>query len=233
LIAYTHLTLTRPANGGQFARRLAHVALLLPLALGPFATGASAADPTPGGTTAATSAPVYRPPARGKPRGRVGGGTRGAGAPLAVLTALVPEHTGATLAARPSLFWNLTALPPENAKLVFVLTNDESVEPLVEVELARPTLAGVQRTDLAAYGVELRTGVEYEWSVTLASDPARRSSDVVTVGWIERVEPPAGVATSDPVALAGAGLWYDAFAAAPADLRQQLLRDAGLATFVP
>ena len=74
----------------------------------------------------------------------------------------------------------------------------------------------------------LRTGLEYEWSVTLASDPARRSSDRVTVGWIERVEPPTGVSPTDPAALATAGLWYDAFAAAPPALRQTLLRDAGL-----
>ena len=187
-----------------------------------------AADPAPATPTTAKSAPVYQPPARGKPRGRVGGGSRGAGSTLPALTALVPDHTGETLAAQPSLFWNLAPLPPEGAKLVFALTHDESVEPLVEAELARPAAAGIQRIDLASYGVELRTGAEYEWSVAITLDPSRRSRDVVTVGWIERVEPPAGLATSDPRALAAAGFWYDAFASAPADLRQTLLRDAGL-----
>jgi hypothetical protein len=159
----------------------------------------------------------------------VGGGSRGATATLPALTALVPDHTGETLAAQPSLFWNLAPLPPAAAKLVFVLTNEESIEPLVEAELVRPAAAGIQRIDLAAYGVELRTGLEYEWSVTLAMDPARRSRDVVTVGWIERAEPPGGLAKTDPAALASAGFWYDAFAAAPAELRETLLRDAGLA----
>jgi hypothetical protein len=209
-------------------RRLAHLAWLLPLALFVSAPAALAADPAPATSTAVKSAPVYQPPARGKPRGRVGGGSRGVGGTLPSLTALVPDHTGETLSPKPSLFWNLSALPPEGAKLVFVLTSDESIEPLVEAELARPTAAGIQRVDLERYGVELRTGVEYEWSVAIALDPSRHSRDVVTVGWIERSEPPAGLATGDPRALAEAGFWYDAFAAAPAELRQTLLRDAGL-----
>lgn len=209
-------------------RRLAHLAWLLPLALSLLAHEVRAADPAPAGPATAKPAPVYQPPARGKPRGRVGGGSRGTGSTLPALTALVPDHTGETVAAQPSLFWNLAPLPPENAKLVFVLTNDESVEPLVEAELARPKSAGIQRIDLASYGVELRTGTEYEWSVALTLDPARHSRDVVTVGWIERADPPAGLAMKDPRALAVAGFWYDAFANAPADLRQTLLRDAGL-----
>jgi hypothetical protein len=214
-------------------RRLAHLMLLLPLAFALPVLEAGAADPAPATTPSTaekvTTAPAYQPPARGKPRGRVGGGTRGAGSTLPALTALVPDHTGETLAAQPSLFWNLAPLPPAGAKLVFVLTNEESIEPLIEAELARPAAAGIQRVDLATYGVELRTGLEYEWSVTLTMDPARRSRDLVTVGWIERVEPPDGLSTTDPAALGVAGFWYDAFAAAPAGLRQTLLRDAGLA----
>lgn len=201
----------------------------MPLALTSYAPPARAADPSAGGaTTAVAAAPVYKPPARGKPRGRVGGGTRGAGAPPGALTALVPDHTGLTLSATPALFWNLGALPDANAKLVFVLANDESVEPVLEIDLARPSATGIQRTDLSTYGVELRTGVEYEWSIALETDPARRSSDVVTVGWIERVEAPEGLAAADATALAGAGIWYDAFAAASPEQRRQLLRDAGL-----
>jgi hypothetical protein len=219
-------------------RRLAQFAWLLPLALSLVAPEPRAADPAPATPTTATAttpkpAPVYQPPARGKPRGRVGGGARGLGSTLPALTALVPDHTGETLKPQPSLFFALAPLPPEGGKLVFVLSSDESVEPLVEAELARPSAAGLQRIDLASYGVELRTGLEYEWSVAITLDPERRSRDVVTVGWIERTEPPAGLATNDPRALAVAGFWYDAFASAPAELRQTLLRDAGLDALAP
>ncbi len=215
-------------------RRLADLRWLLPLALSLVAVEPRAAEPAPGTPTTATptptatSTPVYQPPARGKPRGRVGGGTRGAGSALPALVALVPEHTGETVSAQPSLFFALGSLPPEDEKLVFTLTNDESAEPLVEAELARPEAPGIQRIDLARFGVELRIGLEYEWSVALALDPARRSRDQLTVGWIERAEPPAGLAANDPRALARAGFWYDAFASASADLRATLLRDAGL-----
>ena len=219
-------------------RRLAPLAWLLPLALPLIALELRAADPAPSTPTTATTAtttapPVYQPPSRGKPRGRVGGGTRGAGSTSPALVALVPDHTGETVAAQPSLFYALAPLPPDGAKLVFALTSDESSEPLIEAELARPMVAGIQRIDLARYGVELRSGLEYEWSVALALEPDRRSRDQITVGWIERTEPPAGLATNDARALAAAGFWYDAFASASADLRQILLRDAGLDALVP
>ncbi len=213
-------------------RRLDPLTLILALAFAPPMLQAGAAEPAPPVTPVTapktTAPPAYQPPARGKPRGRVGGGTRGTGSTLPALTALVPDHTGETLAAQPSLFWNLAPLPPVEAKLVFVLTSEDSIEPLVEAELPRPAQAGIQRVDLASYGVELRTGLEYEWSVTLAMEPGRHSRDVITVGWIERVEAPTGLSTTDPAALGAAGFWYDAFAAAPAGLRLTLLRDAGL-----
>ena len=88
---------------------------------------------------------------------------------------------------------------------------------------------GVQEIELATYAVELRAEVEYEWTVTLVADPAKRSADLITAGWIERVAAPAGLDASDPAALAAQGLWYDAFARAPEALRQAMLRDAGLA----
>jgi len=220
---------TRHATSRRIARALARLALLLLLALP--AAYARAADPeeTSSAAPVATTT-VYKPPARGKPRGRVGGGTRSAGAAaLAGPLALVPDHTGGTLSAQPSLFYSLAALPPENAKLVFALTSEDAVEPLVERELARPTAPGIQEIALAGSAVELQPEVEYEWTVTLVSDPAKRSADVITAGWIERVPPPPGLDASDPAALAAHGLWYDAFAKASADLRQSLLRDAGLA----
>jgi hypothetical protein len=201
---------------------------VLPLLLPP--ERASAEDPAQTAASPVAAAPVYKPPARGKPRGRVGGGTRSAGAIVAAPLALVPDHTGATLSAQPSLFYSLAALPPQGAKLVFALTNEESVEPLVESELTRPAAPGVQEIALAKYGVELQPDVEYEWTVTLVTDPEKRSADVITAGWIERVAAPAGLnAASDPAELAAQGLWYDAFARAPEPLRQAMLRDAGLA----
>src|SRR5262249_44535388 len=68
-------------------------------------------------TAKAPSVPVYKPPLRGAPGGRVGGGTRGAsGRDIFVLSVLAPDHTGLTIQEQPSLFWfisNDTSLPVE------------------------------------------------------------------------------------------------------------------------
>src|SRR5437867_13335867 len=54
----------------------------------------------------AASAPVYKPPLRGAPGGRVGGGTRGTQErDIFVLSVLAPDHTGLTTREQPSLFW--------------------------------------------------------------------------------------------------------------------------------
>ena len=61
-----------------------------------------AESPPTGGVSAA---PVYRPPLRGAPRGRVGGGSRGTGRESFVLSVLAPDHTGLTTSEQPSLYW--------------------------------------------------------------------------------------------------------------------------------
>jgi hypothetical protein len=190
------------------------------------------------------AAPVYRPPARGKPRARVGGGVRGGGRDLPSLHVLVPEHTGQTLSDQPSLFWYLDGPPPEDATLVFTLIDETSVEPLVEAELERPARAGIYRIELAEHAVRLGRGTEYEWSVVLVVDPEQRSKDIVSAGWIDRVEAPADLGAAGEShsvrAYAEHGLWYDALAAAseriradpaspePRGARDALLRQVGL-----
>ncbi|MCH7644479.1 MAG: DUF928 domain-containing protein [Myxococcales bacterium] len=192
--------------------------------------------------------PLYQPPARGKPRSRVGSAVRSAGQQWPALTALVPEHTGLTASEGPSLFWHVDEAPPSDALVVFALTDEEHLDPLVEVELTPPKAAGIQRIDLGQLGVELRSGSEYQWSVALVVDADQRARDVVAVGYVERVQMPSGLANlSNPTAreLAAHGLWYDALTAAedqirsdPEDLeprraRDGLLRQAGLEAAVP
>jgi len=187
--------------------------------------------------------PVYRPPARGKPRERVGGAVRGVGHEWPAIAALVPDHIGLTVAGRPSLFWYLEGVVPGDASLVFALTDDESVDPLVESWLPAPQRSGIQRIDLADFDVELRTGQEYQWTVALVVDPAQRAKDIVAVGYIVRVEPPTSLPPERPASVrdyAANGLWYDALTAAadrtrrePGDpaaraARDGLLRQVGL-----
>src|SRR5262245_58427668 len=70
----------------------------------------------PKAATLTPAVPVYQPPLRGAPGGRVGGGTRGSGREVFVLTVLAPDHSALTVSEQPSLFWyvsSLTSLPIE------------------------------------------------------------------------------------------------------------------------
>jgi hypothetical protein len=136
-----------------------------------------------------------------------------AGLALPALLALTPEHLAQTVSEQPSLFWHIDAAAPEGARVVFTLIDDAHIEPLVEMELSAPHAAGVQRVRLADCGVALELGVEYEWSIALVTDPANRSRDVVSTGYMRRVEWPAALDPGAPTsahAYAALGLWYDA-----------------------
>ncbi len=200
-----------------------------------------------GGST--VQGPVYKPPLRGAPAGRVGGGTRGAGGPgrdVFVLSVLAPDHNGLTVSQQPTLYWFIsadTALPVE-----FAIIDPNATDPLLEKALPVPVKRGVHQIRLADHGVKLQPGIAYRWSVTVVPDSARRSRDILASGVVELVQPPTELAAKLPSAskselpsiYAEAGIWYDAVAAistlidaAPGDValqrqRASLLAQAGL-----
>ncbi len=207
-------------------------------------------SPPPSTPTAATSTaavPVYKPPLRSAPGGRVGGGTRGTpGRDTFTLSVLAPDHSGLTVSDQPALYWFISAdisLPVE-----VTIADPNGTQPLMELRVPGPVKRGVQHVRLAEQGVKLAPGITYRWSVTVVSDPNRRSRDILASGTIERVEPPAGLDASLkgaskatlPSLYAEAGIWYDALAAlselieaspSDADLlrhREALLAQAGL-----
>ena len=192
------------------------------------------------------SSPVYKPPLRGAPGWRVGGGTRGTPGSMFILSVLVPDHTGLTLKEQPSLFWFIsgdTSLPVE-----LTISDPNASEPLLETRIPGPVKRGVHRVRLADYGVRLVPGVAYQWSVSVIPDSARRSRDIVGSGKIERIElssdlqAQVGGAGREDLATryAEAGIWYDALEAvsdqierSPGDnksvgYRAALLRQVGL-----
>lgn len=163
------------------------------------------------------TAVIYKPPLRGAPGGRVGGGTRGT-ANVFVLSALAPDHMGLTANEQPSLYWfisNPTTLPVEVA-----IMDPQGVKPLFERRLTGPVDKGVHRIDLSELGVKLAPGVPYRWSVTVIPDANRRSRDILAAATIERIDVPTEVRAKveqarkeDLTAVyAEAGLWYEALA---------------------
>jgi len=188
-------------------------------------------QPKAAATTAAV--PVYKPPLRGAPGGRIGGGTRGSGREVFVLTVLAPDHSALTVSEQPSLFWYIsssTSLPIE-----VTLMDVRTTQPVLETKLAAPGAPGVHRIRLADYGVRLEPGVPYRWFVTVVPNSDRRSRDILAGGAIERIEPPQALTAKlaqarkeDTAALyAEAGVWYDALSAI-SDQIDKAPSDAGL-----
>jgi hypothetical protein len=171
--------------------------------------------PKPGTVTV----PVYKPPLRGAPGGRVGGGTRGTLRDLFVLSALAPDHSGLTVQEQPTLYWFISG--PTSFPVELTVSDPRATKPLVETRLPSPVAAGVHSVRLADHGVRLTPGVQYRWFVAVVPDPGRRSRDILAGGTIERIDGPEGLRTQVaqasrerlPFIYAEAGLWYDALAA--------------------
>lgn len=202
--------------------------------------------PATSDTKAAQSAPVYKPPLRGAPGGRVGGGTRGTGREAFILSVLAPPHTGLTTSEQPVLYWFISS--PSTHPVELTLVDPQKNDPLIELRIEPPVAAGVHRVKLAEHNVRLAPAVAYQWYVAVMPDTGRRSKDILAGASLERVSAPDDLATKVsraskadlPTLYAGAGIWYDAIAAlndlidtSPQDqtLRAQrsaLLREVGL-----
>jgi hypothetical protein len=185
-----------------------------------------AAD-APGDQPAPPAAPeaggVYKPPLRGAPGGRVGGASRGAGKTGAMLPSIeliAPlDHTGETASATPILYFYVSqpvALPTQ-----LTISAPLRPAPILEATFASPPARGIYPLRLADYRVRLEPGIVYTWSVSAIVDAKRWSRNVVASATILHVPPgaaaEAAMRTPEPAratALAGAGLWYDAVAAA-------------------
>jgi hypothetical protein len=161
----------------------------------------------------------YKPPLRGKPGSRVGGGSRGAGQDDLFLAFLAPDHTGLTTKRQPSLYWFVSR--PTATRIEITINDEKSIQPVLEITLEKPEEVGIQSFRLADHDLALLPGVEYQWFVSIIPDPEYRSKDIVDTGYIKLIEPSktlneklanaSGLEVS--VIYAEEGLWYDALGA--------------------
>jgi len=193
---------------------------------------------------AQTPLPLYKPPVRGVVARRIEAGTRGTEDTIPSLFVLAPDgHVGLTLQEQPSLFWYLSK--DSEYPVEVTLIDSQGINPLIETELSPPLQAGMQRIRLVDYEVRLAPKERYQWSVALIPDAGSRSQDVLSSGFIERIErnelPAAsqkqlkGIGKANPadkpLVYAEVGLWYDAVSAlcdlidtAPKGITLQALR---------
>jgi len=162
---------------------------------------------------------AYKPPMRGAPATRVGGGTRSVGAALTV-NVLAPSETGYTTQEKPTIYWFVSQQIDKPVELT--LTSNESLQaaskPMLEITLKPPVAKGIHALRLADHGIILKPDVEYQWFVAVVRDPAQRSNDSIAGGTIKRVADSNAVQsqlkqTSQAqwaAVYAEAGIWYDA-----------------------
>ena len=158
---------------------------------------------------------AYKPPMRGAPESRMGGGTRGIlkkGFPY--LTALVPVHAGLTTQSSPTLYWYLSEPSPKPIK--FTLNDATIGKTLVRVDV-RPDETGIRRIDLSEHKVNLSPEKEYSWFITMIVDPEKPQQNLLSEAWIQRVSPSERLTknlaeTDSAAAYAEEGIWYDALA---------------------
>jgi hypothetical protein len=161
-------------------------------------------------------------PIRAAPDIRTTGGTRWKAVGLPDVTLLVPNHVGLTLAAQPTLYWDLSSETAVRIEITVIdLDDPASVEPLLEVPVKAPVKPGIHGFRSADHGLELESGKTYQWSVAVVPDPDRRASDKIARGFVERIAADDRLRTALADAegpdrrriLARNGIWYDAFAA--------------------
>ncbi|MGB5306558.1 MAG: DUF928 domain-containing protein [Gammaproteobacteria bacterium] len=175
-------------------------------------------DAGPGAAESVADFPMYRPPQRGAPAARVGGGTRGPGDASAYIALITPPHTAYTTQAQPTLFWYLSKAV--TTRFEFALISDVEVQPMINSMLNESLLPGIHRLSLSDFGVTLEPGKSYQWSIALVQDPDQRSSDILSSGRIRyektsrELEERLQQSTPEQAVriYAETGYWYDAIA---------------------
>jgi hypothetical protein len=159
--------------------------------------------------------PIYQPPLRGAPGGRVGGGTRGIGNELVTLFALAPDHVGLTSQEQPTLYWFLSNQTKHPIEVTLIV--EKVAQPLLEKRIPLPIEPGIHAIRLKDFNLRLLKATQYRWFVALIPDPERRTKDILAGGILERIDLPEAVrmklSQTDrrnvPHIFAESGIWYD------------------------
>lgn len=163
--------------------------------------------------TAQTPAPLYQSRFANAPPARVGQASRSGGASVQ-LVVLAPNRKGASAKQSPRLAWFLSAASTNPLEIVVQERGADA--PLLERRFESAGAGGLHSLDLGEFGVRLEEGKEYEWSVALINDPARRASDQFSKGVVQYVpstEPsPSGAPEAVASEYLARGYWYDAIA---------------------
>jgi Domain of Unknown Function (DUF928) len=174
------------------------------------------------------SAQKFVPKNRGLPGRREGGGTRGACLnSKGNLTAVMPmSNSGLTTSSHPTFSWYVPETQATMAEFILLDRNDQEV---YQTTFQITGKAGIMSLTLPNTTTmpTLKADQQYRWKFAIACDNSDASNDMMTEGWIERVNLSSelqaklsGKSPTEKASLyASEGIWYDALQIL-ADLRR-------------
>lgn len=171
------------------------------------------------GSTPLAFADDFKPPLRGAPDVRIGGGSRAVSMQLAKITLLAPKEGGKTASASPDLYWRLSK--NLNVPVEIKLTAAGADTPALNISLSGMA-AGLHKLNLSEYGVKLQPGISYTWQTAIVWDVAQRSKDSLTSASLQHT-PAAGelrkqIGKLAPRQLLEQGYGYDAISTISAQI---------------
>ncbi len=151
---------------------------------------------------------AYKPPNRGAPSSRMGGGTRS----ISQLQVMAPQHTGISSRSEPRLFWFVSS--GFRNEIHVSISEQGAAGTLLDIKLPPNAGGGIMSLDLAGHGLSLQAGSKYTWSVLLKPLPHERWPALKSASSIEVRAPDAELQASAveqrPYLAAEKGYWYDA-----------------------
>jgi hypothetical protein len=103
------------------------------------------------------------------------------------LVPIASEQTGFTSNSQPNLYWYISA--QYQGAMEFKLLDRQDTQPVMSVKLTGSPAEGIYGLKLREYNVQLKPGIEYEWFITIITDPQERSGDIYASATIMYVEP--------------------------------------------
>ena len=103
------------------------------------------------------------------------------------LVPIASEQTGFTSNSQPNLYWYISA--QYQGKMDFKLNESQVSQPVLSVKITGSPAEGIYGLKLKNYNVKLKPGIEYEWFITIITDPQERSGDIYASATIMYVEP--------------------------------------------
>ena len=131
------------------------------------------------------------------------------------LAPIASEQTGFTSSRQPNLYWYISA--KYKGEMEFKLNEPKVSQPVLAVKLSGSPAEGIYGIKLMNYNVTLKPDIEYEWFITIITDPLERSGDIYASATIRYVEPSSNLRDIFNLAslekryyvYAKNGYWYD------------------------